>query len=97
LIEVRLLEPAQQELEEAVGYYEALEDGLGVSLALEFYESLDRIREFPESYPIVTGNVRRGMLHRFRYQIVYEFVDNMIVVMAVIHERRDPKAWRDRI
>ncbi|MBL7645429.1 MAG: type II toxin-antitoxin system RelE/ParE family toxin [Candidatus Hydrogenedentes bacterium] len=97
MMDVRLLEPAQQELEEAAGYYEALEDGLGISLATEFHQSLDRIREYPKSYPVISGNVRRCMVHRFKYQIVYDLVDDLIVVLAVVHERQDPKIWQDRI
>lgn len=96
-MEARLLEPAQQELEEAADYYEARQEGLGVDLALEFYRSLDRIRSHPNAYPVVMGNVRRCMLHRFNYQIVYEILDEMIVVLALVHERQDPKVWQDRI
>jgi len=94
---VTLLEPAQQELEEAVARYESLEQGLGIDLALEFYRSLDRIRDRPQSYQLVSGTARRCILSRFKYQIVYEIMESRIVVLALVHERQAPKTWQDRL
>ena len=92
-----LLEPAQQELEEAAGHYEALEPGLGIDFGEEFYRSVERICANPESYPLVAPNTRRCLLRRFKYAIIFEIEADLIVVFAVIHERQNPKTWQDRI
>ena len=93
-MEITLLEPAQQELEEVTGYYDAFE--LGLEFRAEFYRSLDRISANPESYALVAPHARRCMVRRFKYAIIYEIEPSRIVVLAVVHERRNPKAWQDR-
>lgn len=92
-----LLESAQQELEEAAGYYEALESGLGIDFGEEFYRSVERICANPASYPLVAPNTRRCLVRRFKHAIVFEIETARIVVFAVIHERKNPKTWQDRL
>ena len=93
-MDIVLLEPAQQELEEVADYYDGL--GLGVAFREEFYRSLERIRTNPKSYTLVSPHARRCIVRRFKYAIIYEIELARIVVLAVIHERRDPKVWQDR-
>lgn len=90
-----LLETAQRELEEAADYYEGLQTGLGIALAEEVYSSLDRVCEQPEAYPVAGPYTRRCLTHRFKYGIVYEIDGEMIIVYAIVHERRDPASWND--
>lgn len=43
-MQIRLLEVAQQELDEAVTYYNSEQAGLGADFLVEFLNSLERIK-----------------------------------------------------
>ena len=47
-MDIRFLDIAQRELDEAVEYYNAESPGLGEQLLLEVLSTLDRIRQYPE-------------------------------------------------
>lgn len=45
----------------------------------------------------VFGDVRRAVLRRFPYILVYTFDEEEIVIAACVHGRRDPKRWQGRV
>ena len=52
--------------------------------------------ERPLQFPAVASDVRRGLLHTFPYAVYFRPSDAAIVVLAVLHLRRNPKVWRGR-
>jgi hypothetical protein len=44
----------------------------------------------------VGGYVHRALLHTFPYAVYFQTSDEIVVVLAVLHLRRDPKVWRGR-
>ncbi|MGE0314045.1 MAG: type II toxin-antitoxin system RelE/ParE family toxin [Lautropia sp.] len=63
----------------------------------EVAEAIDRAAVDPLRFPVVSNDVRRTVLRRFPYCIYYRLRSRQIVVLAVFHARRDPKAWQRRI
>ena len=61
---VRVLEVAQQELDEAVSYYNNQVAGLGDAFLLEAVAAIERIRQFPDAWHPLGENVRRCRLRR---------------------------------
>jgi len=57
---------------------------------------IDSIRDRPELYPLVHGSLRRVVLRRFPYNVVYNVSLQEIVVLGCVYGRRDPHLWRDR-
>lgn len=53
--------------------------------------------EFPKASPVVSGTVRRCLLTRFPYRLVYRVEGEKIVIYAVAHQSRRPGYWRTRI
>ena len=68
---VRFLSPAQQELDDAVAWYDQQADGLGK----EFLDELDRVIRRIVAYPLsateIGPGLRRGLLARFPYGLLY--------------------------
>ena len=60
-------------------------------------EALARIRENPDLYPKLHNEIRRGPVRRFPYGVFYRKRENRIEVIAVLHDRRDPTVWRNRV
>ncbi|MBW4541305.1 MAG: type II toxin-antitoxin system RelE/ParE family toxin [Myxacorys chilensis ATA2-1-KO14] len=86
----------RKELDEAYSWYESQELRLGDDFLEQVDEALDRICQMPESYPAVYRDVRRAVIQRFPYIIHYRIVSSRVIVTAVFHGRRNPKAWQAR-
>ena len=87
---------AERDLAEAYGWYEARVPGLGSDFLMSIDAALSSIQRTPEMYPIVYKNVRRALVRRFPYGIFYLVEEDRIVVLGILHARRDPKTWQDR-
>ncbi len=94
---VRVLEIAQRELDEAVSYYNAQVAGLGDAFLLEAVAAIERIRQFPDAWHPLGENVRRGRLRRFPYGLIYHAEENGVLIVAVAHLHRRPGYWRHRL
>jgi toxin ParE1/3/4 len=57
-----------------------------------------RIRERPRRFPMVYAQVHRALTPRFRFAIFFEIAEprREIVVLTVLHQRRDPALWPKR-
>ena len=87
---------AESELLEAIDWYEARSPGLGSGLLRCVDACYQRLLRQPESYPVVHRETRMATVRRFPYLVLYRVRDESIVVVAVFHARRDPKAWMSR-
>jgi plasmid stabilization system protein ParE len=96
-MEIRFLDVAQQEFDEAVEYYNAESDGLGDRFLLEVLSSLERIKQFPQASRLFTDDSRRCQTRRFPYGIAYQILESEILVVALTHLHRRPDYWLDRI
>lgn len=87
---------AKAEIDEAYGWYEERRRGLGEEFLGEVGATLAAIEEAPRRYPVVRGHVRRALLYRFPYSILFLSHPRATVVIACFHARRDPRRWHDR-
>lgn len=96
-MKIRFLEVAQQELDEAVAYYNAEVAGLGEAFLLEALSALDRIQRFPDAWHPLSKTTRRCRLRRFPYGLVYQVDDEGTLIVAVANLHRRPDYWRDHL
>jgi plasmid stabilization system protein ParE len=72
----------------------------GRVLGREFLRAVDHciaaIRRRPQAYQVVVRRTRRALLRRFPYGVFFEVLGGEIVVYAVFHGARDPRAWERR-
>lgn len=93
---VRLLEPAERELDETIAYYNAQVAGLGDSFLVETLRVFDLVSKYPEAWHPLGLNTRRCRLSRFPYAVVYAAEPEGIVVIALANLHRAPEYWRGR-
>ncbi len=94
----RTLHPlAEEELFEAMDWYESRVDGLGAQFLIRVNEALDLIAMFPRSCPAILGPVRRKVMNQFPYSIIYSLPPDEIFVLAIAHQKRRPEYWKDRL
>ena len=96
-MDIRFLEIAQRELDEAVDYYNAQATGLGDEFLIEVLNALERIRHYPEAWQPFTQNTRRCRTRRFSSGVIYQVLESEILIVSVAHLHREPGYWHDRI
>ena len=87
---------AEAEFNEAIEYYEEIEPGLGYDFALEVYSAIQRAVAFPKAWPVIEGEIRRSLVKRFPYGVVYCEETDGIYIAAVMHLHRHPDYWKHR-
>ena len=93
----RLLHDALLEVLEALRYYRSQAPNLGAAFIQEVKAAILDVAENPEQWAVVRPPVRRRLVHRFPYSIVYRIDPEEIVVVAVMHMHRHPTYWAGRI
>ena len=83
-------------LDERLKNLEANPAGLSERFLSDVDRTIARIRERPFEFPAVSGDVRRALLHTFPYAVYFRTSDAAVVVLAVLHLRRNSKVWRGR-
>jgi toxin ParE1/3/4 len=88
---------ARAELSSNVRYYEDQKASLGLRFLGAVEMALDRIRVNPLLFHRVDENIRKCRVPRFPYGIVYRIRPADIEIIAVMHLKREPNYWRDRL
>jgi plasmid stabilization system protein ParE len=66
-------------------------DDVSTDLHTELKAAIDLIKKSPASLPPIGGNLRRAILRRFPYQVIYRIESaELIRILVVRHHRRDP-------
>lgn len=94
---VRFLQPAEQEMLDAAQYYELQASGLGLDFLDKIDSAVIDISQHPERWPIIQLNIRRRLVFRFPYSLLYRVDTEEAVVLAVAHQQRHPAYWIERI
>ena len=87
---------AKLELEDAIAYYELELSGLGINFKKEVRKNIERIKKFPEAASIERGEIRKSLLHKFPYKILYSIESDHIFIIAIAHQHRRPDYWVDK-
>ena len=87
---------ARDEFLRAIDHYDGSAAGLGRDFAAEVHDTIQRIVDFPNAWPEMKGGIRRCMVRRFPFGVIYAVRGEDIVVLAVMHLHRLPGYWMDR-
>jgi plasmid stabilization system protein ParE len=88
---------AEADMAEQFEWYEARKTGLGYDFLAEIRSALRKIEDNPLRYVRVYRNARRALLRKFPFKVFYVFEEDKIEVIGVIHARRDPQRWLQRV
>jgi len=87
---------ARAEYLASIAYYEDERVGLGSEFVQDVEAAIQMILAYPSAFPVMGADVRRCMLRRFPYGILYATLDERILVIAVAHAKRPPGYWQSR-
>jgi plasmid stabilization system protein ParE len=99
---IGLAPEAVLELAEAAIWYETRQPGLAIRFLQEIDQAQRAIQSRPLSFPQLANmavdlEVRRALLPRFPYALVFLELKTEIRVLAVAHAKRHPGYWLNRL
>ena len=99
---VSLSPEAVQELAEAASWYETRQPGLAIRFLQEIDQAQHAIQSRPLTFPRLANtavdlNIRRALLPRFPYALVFLELQTEIRVLAIAHAKRHPDYWLNRL
>ena len=91
------LPKAEEEFREAVRYYENEAPGLGLLFITEVQKTITFITENVYASITVGSGIRKKVINHFPYSLLYALETELIVIVAVAHQKRRPRYWEGRI
>jgi plasmid stabilization system protein ParE len=101
-MKLSILPEAELESAEAAAWYDDQLARLGDQFLSEVADSFAKIGSDPLSFSRLESysgryQVRRCILHRFPYLVIYTCRENEALVVAIAHARRRPLYWLERL
>jgi len=94
VLSFRFLAPAERDAREAARFYESVAPGQEVAFRASLQQGLDSVRRHPSLGRVVDVGLRAIVLDRFPFKVLYRVKADVIVVVAVAHDRRRPGYWK---
>ena len=88
---------AESDIKDAYQWYESQRKGLGEDFLLCIEEAVNRAARNPAIYLKIHKSIQRVLIHRFPFGVFFIERELSISVVAVLHARRNPNAWKVRI
>ena len=79
-MKIKFLDYAVKELDDTFEWYEAQQKNLGTQFLREFDTATKRICAYPTAYAVLSGNIRRSLIKRFPYGVLYAIEDQTIII-----------------
>lgn len=87
---------AQADSIEAYDWYESRAPGLGFEFVKALDVALAAATRNAEAFAEIEGKLRRVILRKFPYSLIFRAEADRLVVFAVFHHRRQPLSWQRR-
>jgi len=94
---IEFLPEAKAELDDAIDYYELQVTGLGATFKDIAKSTIKRISTFPMAWTEIRPEIRRCIMHKFPYNVLYSVEEETILIIAIAHHHRNPNYWIERI
>ena len=77
---------------------ESSQQDLGYQCSIEIVAAVEQIKDNPGMWPIMDHQVRRCLVHRFPYGVIYSVDEQKseLLILAVMHLHRQPGYWSER-
>ena len=89
-------ELAERELNEAAAYYHEARAGLGDAFIRAVERALEGAMANPGAGRLVSRDIRRLLVERFPYALMYRVRDRELRILAIASSKRRPFFWRSR-
>jgi plasmid stabilization system protein ParE len=92
---------AVRDIEEALAHFRQRDENLEAAFAKSLRTTLSQIAATPRQFARLETNesdreVRRVVLRRYKYLVIYEMIGEVPDVLAIIHASQSPDRWLTR-
>lgn len=94
---VILLVGAEHDVDEIILWYEEQQTGLGIRFYSNLNKKLNSLKQTPGNYSFIYGDYRRLTIDPFPYSIIYKIDHQKVLILAILHQRRNPAELLKRI
>ena len=94
---IKLHPEAEEDLKRALDYYGNIDNKLEEKFIAFLDETFQQILKFPTLYPYETQTAQKILMKKFPYIILYEQYQNIIMILAIFHTKRDPETLKARL
>jgi len=94
--EIVLRPEAEADLQEAFGWYEDRSPGLGSEFLLCVDAALAELQRHPTLHAAIHNGIRRALVRRFPFGVFYLAEDARVIVLGILHAKRNPRGWQKR-
>ena len=78
-------------------YYSTINKDLGKEFLEKIDDTFQRIEDNPKQFPKIYRKLRRALLNKFPYSILFVVEKLDAVVLAVFYQNQNPKTWKNRV
>jgi len=93
---IHLTALAEKEIDEAEFWYESQLPGLGHAFHDEVDQKIAQIAVTPLQYPAIRRDIRRAVVKRFPFSVLFRIKGDVIFVVGCFHAKRNPARLRSR-
>ncbi|VAW95610.1 hypothetical protein MNBD_GAMMA21-1499 [hydrothermal vent metagenome] len=84
---------ARSELLDIFQWYQEQRSGLGFDFKLCVDEIFSKLIKHSSIYKKIYNDIRKAVTQRFPFGIFYLINNDHVIILAVLHARRDPENW----
>jgi len=88
---------ASHDILEAARWYEARREGLGTEFVDTINATFEHIVAKPIRFTRTYRGLRRALVQRFPYAVYFDEAGPHMIILAVVHQRRDFKILDERL
>jgi len=96
-VKSRFHEAASEDLLEDITYYDLANPGLGDRLLADVRTAVAFLEAYPLAARVLVGDIRGKALVRFPHTLLYAVEENVVLVLALAHQRQDLQTWLEII
>jgi len=90
-------EECARDIAEAAEWYRQRDPKVAAEFLDAIHASIELLLTFPRSHELARQNTRRAFLVRFPYTLYYVDLEQEIVLLACLHQARNPRRWQGRV
>jgi plasmid stabilization system protein ParE len=97
--QILLTPDANNDLVNAISWYDEQKKSLSIKFYNEVALAIDLIGSHPHLFAIRKKSIRLVPVKHFPFSIYYKFEkrNKRVIVLAILHQSRNPQIWDDRI
>lgn len=96
MLEIEFHPDVAKEIKSSYQWYQNKAEGLGEDFLSELETGYQAIRELPNTWPKFERGFRRFLLSKFPFSIIYQSNEEVVFIVAIMHNSREPGYWIKR-